>query len=117
MPEGIEETNEKVVPLIASEDVVLKKGRVTVPTWTRIEAVDAMVVSTSDNATHGFLAEGGRRVENCFVVAMSVTPNSDVTVVVDVRDDVSLLRQTQYGTRMDSLIIPSGTHVADLVLL
>lgn len=117
LPEGVEEVDDKVVPLFASEDVVLKTGRVVVPAVARVEKMNAMVVSTADNATHGFCVEDGKRLENSFVVAMAVASNNDVAVVVDVRDDVSILRQTQYGTRMDSLVIPAGTHVADLVLL
>ena len=117
LPDGVEEVGDNVVPLFTSEDVVLKTGRVVLPTGARVEKVNAMVVSTADNAVHGFCVEDGKRLENSFVVAMAIAPNNDVAVVVDVRDDVSILRQTQYGTRMDNLVIAAGTHVADLVLL
>ena len=117
LPEGIEKVGDNVVPLFTSEDVVLKTGRVVVPTQARVKEMPAVVVSTADNATHGFCVADGQRLENSFVVAMAVAPNNDVAVVVDVRDDVSILRQTQYGTRMDNLVISAGTHVADLVLL
>ena len=107
-----------VIPLISNEDVVLHKGKVLVPTTEYVkDNTVAMVVSTQDNAVNGLLVEDGKRLETASVVSMSVGAHSDIYVVININEDVSIVRQTQYGTRMDSLVLPSGTHVADLVIL
>lgn len=114
-----EEVNKpRIIPLIASEDVPLHKGGVIVPTVINIAGFgDAIITSTQDNAMNGLLVEDGKRLTSSFVVSMSVMTNNEVNVVVNVCEEVNILRQTQFGTRMDNLIIPAGTHVADLVLL
>lgn len=109
----------RIIPLIASEDVPLHKGGVIVPTVINIAGFgDAIITSTQDNAMNGLLVEENKRLTSSFVVPMSIiTGSSKVNVVVNVCEEVNILRQTQFGTRMDNLIIPAGTHVADLVLL
>ncbi len=108
----------RIIPLIASEDVPLHKGGVLVPTVINIAGFgDAIVVSTQDNAINGLLVEDNKRLTSSFVVSMSITTNNEANVVINVCDEVNVLRQTQYGTRMDNLIIPAGTHVADLVIV
>lgn len=112
------ENSQRIIPLIASEDVVLHKGGVIVPTTTKITGFEgAIITSTQDNATNGLLVEDDKRLTSSFVVPMSIMADSEVNVVVNVVDEVNILRQTQCGTRMDNLIIPAGTHIADLVLL
>lgn len=107
-----------VIPLISNEDVVLHKGKVLVPTTEYVkDNMVAMVVSTQDNAVNGLLVEDGKRLETASVVSMSVGAHTDIYVVININEDVSIVRQTQYGTRMDSLVLPAGTHVADLVIL
>lgn len=107
-----------VIPLISNEDVVLHKGKVLVPTTEYVkDNTVAMVVSTQDNAVNGLLVEDGKRLETASVVSMSVGAHTDIYVVININEDVSIVRQTQYGTRMDSLVLPAGTHVADLVVL
>ena len=76
-----------------------------------------MIILTQDNAINGLLVEDNKRLTSSFVVPMSIMTDSEVNVVVNVVDEVNILRQTQYGTRMDNLIIPAGTHIANLVLL
>lgn len=106
-----------VIPLISNEDVVLHKGKVLVPTAEYVkDNMVAMVVSTQDNAVNGLLVEDGKRLETASVVSMSVEAHTEIYVVININEDVSIVRQTQYGTRMDSLVLPSGTHVADLVI-
>lgn len=106
-----------VVPLISNEDVVLHQGKVLVPTTEYVkDNTVAMVVSTQDNAVNGLLVEDGKRLETASVVSMSVEAHTEIYVVININEDVSIVRQTQYGTRMDSLVLPSGTHVADLVI-
>lgn len=118
LPEGVEETEKKIVPLIASEDVELHKGVVCVPTLITLRnSAQGFVVSTADNAANGLLVEEGKRLPTSFVVASTQVVDGDVHVIINICDDVTILRQTQYGTRMDNLIIPAGTHIADLVLL
>lgn len=114
-----DEANEpRIIPLIASEDVPLHKGGVIVPTVINIAGFgDAIITSTQDNAINGLLVEENKRLTSSFVVPMSIIGGSKVNVVVNVCEEVNILRQTQFGTRMDNLIIPAGTHVADLVLL
>lgn len=112
------EKSQRIIPLIASEDVVLHKGGVLVPTVIKLTGFEgAIVMSTQDNAINGLLVEDNKRLTSSFVVPMSIMADSEVNVVVNVVDEVNILRQTQYGTRMDNLIIPAGTHIADLVLL
>lgn len=112
------EKSQRIIPLIASEDVVLHKGGVLVPTVIKLTGFEgAIVMSTQDNAINGLLVEDNKRLTSSFVVPMSIMSDSEVNVVVNVVDEVNILRQTQYGTRMDNLIIPAGTHIADLVLL
>lgn len=107
-----------VIPLISNEDVVLHKGKVLVPTTEYVkDNMVAMVVSTQDNAVNGLLVEDGKRLETASVVSMSVEAHTEIYVVININEDVSIVRQTQYGTRMDSLVLPAGTHVADLVIL
>ena len=77
----------------------------------------AIVVSTQDNAINGLLVEDNKRLTSSFVVPMLITTSNEANVVINVCDEVNVLRQTQYGTRMDNLIIPAGTHVADLVIV
>lgn len=120
--EGESQDNEaieqRIIPLVASEDVVLHKGGVIVPTTHKIvNSKGAMIISTQDNATHGLLVEDGKRLASSFVVPMAVVTDSEACVVINIVDDVNILRQTQYGTRMDNLVIPKGTHIADLVIL
>ena len=111
------EKSQRIIPLIASEDVELHKGGVIVPTAMKLTDYEgAIVVSTQDNAMHGLLVEDNKRLTSSFVVSMSIMTDSEVNVVVNVTDEVNILRQTQYGTRMDNLIIPAGTHIADLVV-
>lgn len=118
LPEGVEETNQKIVPLIASEDIPLHKGGVLVPTLICLRnGMQGLITSTADNAANGLLVEDGKRLPSSFVVSSTQVVDGDVHVIINVCDDVTILRQTQYGTRMDNLIIPAGTHVADLVLL
>lgn len=106
-----------VVPLISNEDVVLHQGKVLVPTTEYVkDNTVAMVVSTQDNAVNGLLVEDGKRLETANVVSMSVEAHTEIYVVININEDVSIVRQTQYGTRMDSLVLPAGTHVADLVI-
>lgn len=114
-----DEANEpRIIPLIASEDVPLHKGGVIVPTVINIAGFgDAIITSTQDNAMNGLLVEENKRLTSSFVVPMSIIGGSKVNVVINVCEEVNILRQTQFGTRMDNLIIPAGTHVADLVLL
>lgn len=118
-PKAQEEVNaSRIIPLIASEDVSLHKGGVIVPTTHKIaNCKGAMIVSTQDNATHGLLVEDNKRLTSSFVVPMAVVTDSEASVVINVVDEVNILRQTQYGTRMDNLVIPKGTHIADLVIL
>lgn len=112
------EKSQRIIPLIASEDVVLHKGGVLVPTVNKLIGFEgAIVMSTQDNAINGLLVEDNKRLTSSFVVPMSIMTDSEVNVVVNVVDEVNILRQTQYVTRMDNLIIPAGTHIADLVLL
>ena len=112
------EKSQRIIPLIASEDVVLHQGGVLVPTVNKLTGFEgAIVMSTQDNAINGLLVEDNKRLTSSFVVPMSIMADSEVNVVVNVVDEVNILRQTQYGTRMDNLIIPAGTHIADLVLL
>ena len=109
---------QRIIPLMASEDVALHKGGVIVPTTHKIvNCKGAMIVSTQDNATHGLLVEDNKRLASSFVVPMAVVTDSEASVVINVVDEVNILRQTQYGTRMDNLVIPYGTHIADLVIL
>lgn len=111
-------TQKRIIPLIASEDVPLHKGGVLVPTVIKLTDFEgAIVVSTQDNAINGLLVEDNKRLTSSFVVSMSITTNNEANVVINVCDEVNVLRQTQYGTRMDNLIIPAGTHVADLVIV
>lgn len=111
------ENARRIIPLIASEDVALHQGGVIVPTTHKIiNCKGAMIVSTQDNATHGLLVEDNKRLASSFVVPMTVVTDSEACVVINVVDDVNILRQTQYGTRMDNLVIPEGTHIADLVV-
>lgn len=113
-----EENKPRIIPLIASEDVPLHKGGVIVPTVIDIAGFgDAIITSTQDNAMNGLLVEENKRLTSSFVVPMSIIGGSKVNVVINVCEEVNILRQTQFGTRMDNLIIPAGTHVADLVLL
>lgn len=108
----------RIIPLIASEDVPLHKGGVLVPTVIKLTGYEgAIVVSTQDNAINGLLVEDNKRLTSSSVVPMLITTSNEANVVINVCDEVNVLRQTQYGTRMDNLIIPAGTHVADLVLL
>lgn len=108
----------RIIPLIASEDVPLHKGGVLVPTVIKLTGCEgAIVVSTQDNAINGLLVEDNKRLTSSFVVPMLITTNNEANVVINVCDEVNVLRQTQYGTRMDNLIIPAGTHVADLVIV
>lgn len=108
----------RIIPLIASEDVPLYKGGVLVPTVIKLTGYEgAIVVSTQDNAINGLLVEDNKRLTSSSVVPMLITTSNEANVVINVCDEVNVLRQTQYGTRMDNLIIPAGTHVADLVLL
>lgn len=108
----------RIIPLIASEDVPLHKGGVLVPTVIKLTGYEgAIVVSTQDNAINGLLVEDNKRLTSSFVVPMLITTNNEANVVINVCDEVNVLRQTQYGTRMDNLIIPAGTHVADLVIV
>ena len=112
------ENAQRIIPLIASEDVELHKGGVIVPTVMKLTGYEgAIVVSTQDNAMHGLLVEDNKRLTSSFVVPMAVVTDSEVSVVINVVDEVNILRQTQYGTRMDNLVIPKGTHIADLVIL
>lgn len=108
----------RIIPLIASEDVPLHKGGVLVPTVIKLTGCEgAIVVSTQDNAINGLLVEDNKRLTSSFVVPMLITTSNEANVVINVCDEVNVLRQTQYGTRMDNLIIPAGTHVADLVIV
>lgn len=108
----------RIIPLIASEDVPLHKGGVLVPTVIKLTGCKgAIVVSTQDNAINGLLVEDNKRLTSSFVVPMLITTSNEANVVINVCDEVNVLRQTQYGTRMDNLIIPAGTHVADLVIV
>lgn len=112
------ENAQRIIPLIASEDVELHKGSVIVPTVMKLTGYEgAIVVSTQDNAMHGLLVEDNKRLTSSFVVPMAVVTDSEASVVINVVDEVNILRQTQYGTRMDNLVIPKGTHIADLVIL
>ena len=112
------ENAQRIIPLIASEDVELHKGGVIVPTVMKLTGYEgAIVVSTQDNAMHGLLVEDNKRLTSSFVVPMAVVTDSEASVVINVVDEVNILRQTQYGTRMDNLVIPKGTHIADLVIL
>lgn len=108
----------RIIPLIASEDVPLHKGGVLVPTVIKLTGCEgAIVVSTQDNAINGLLVEDNKRLTSSYVVPMLITTDNEANVVINVCDEVNVLRQTQYGTRMDNLIIPAGTHVADLVIV
>lgn len=116
--QNTQEEVKRIIPLIASEDVPLHKGGVLVPTVIKLTDFEgAIVVSTQDNAINGLLVEDNKRLTSSFVVSMSITTNNEANVVINVCDEVNVLRQTQYGTRMDNLIIPAGTHVADLVIV
>lgn len=105
------------VPLYTSEDVALVSGRIVVLTEAEVDNAVNMVVSTEDNAKFGLLVEDGKRLENTYVVPMMVyaSKKRNVEVVLDVRDDTQVLRLTQFGTRMDNIILPKGTHIADLI--
>lgn len=108
----------RIIPLIASEDVPLHKGGVLVPTVIKLTGCEgAIVVSTQDNAINGLLVEDNKRLTSSYVVPMLITTDNEANVVINVCDEVNVLRQTQYGTRMGNLIIPAGTHVADLVIV
>lgn len=113
-----QEKTQRIIPLIASEDVPLHKGGVLVPTVIKLTGYEgAIVVSTQDNAINGLLVEDNKRLTSSYVVTMLITTGNEANVVINVCDEVNVLRQTQYGTRMDNLIIPAGTHVADLVIV
>lgn len=108
----------RIIPLIARGDVPLHKGGVLVPTVIKLTGCEgAIVVSTQDNAINGLLVEDNKRLTSSYVVPMLITTDNEANVVINVCDEVNVLRQTQYGTRMDNLIIPAGTHVADLVIV
>ncbi len=115
--EGKEANIKRTVPLAASEDTMLKKGRLVVPTEAVVEeGNDALVVSTADNAINGLLVEGGIRLEETHVISVHYEANAKVNVALYVCDETTILRNTPYGTKMDNLCIPKGTHIADMIL-
>lgn len=108
----------QVCALYTSEDTALKQGRVNVPVLVNVQSkTGVLVTSTADNSINGLLVEGGRRLENSFVIPTTFVGDKEICVTLSVQDETSILRQTQFGTRMDNLIIPKGTHIANLVIL
>lgn len=106
----------KVIPLIAKEDVPLKKGKIIVPT-SIVNNKGGLIVSTHDNTLRGLCVEGDRRLMSSYVISMYVPADSEIDVVLNINDEVDILRLTQFGTRMDILHVPAGTHIADFVVI
>lgn len=115
---GPDDCNSRICALYVSEDIPLKQGQINVPVSQIAESnTDVLVVSTSDNSINGLLVEGGKRLKHSFVVPTTFVGNAEIRVTLNIQDETNILRQTQFGTRMDSLVLPKGTHVANLVFL
>lgn len=108
----------QVHALYTSKDTALRKGSVNVPVLVNVQSkTGVLVISTADNSINGLLVEGGRRLKNSFVIPTTFVGDKEICVTLNVQDETSILRQTHFGTRMDNLIIPKGTHIANLVIL
>ena len=112
-----EESND-ILPLIASEDVTLKKGIINVPTLIKIKDERlGLIVSTYDNARKGLCVENGERLRCSRVVTTTVEKGDTIKVPIFINDDVNVMRNNDFNTRMDKLKIEAGTHIADLILI
>lgn len=112
-----EESND-ILPLIASEDVTLEKGIINVPTLIKIKDERlGLIVSTYDNARKGLCVENGERLRCSRVVTTTVEKGDTIKVPIFINDDVNVMRNNDFNTRMDKLKIEAGTHIADLILI
>ena len=112
-----EESND-ILPLIASEDVTLEKGIINVPTLIKIKDERlGLIVSTYDNARKGLCVENGERLRCSRVVTTTVEKGDRIKVPIFISDDVNVMRNNDFNTRMDELKIEAGTHIADLILI
>ena len=112
-----EESND-ILPLIASEDVTLEKGIINVPTLIKIKDERlGLIVSTYDNARKGLSVENGERLRCSRVVTTTVEKGDTIKVPIFINDDVNVMRNNDFNTRMDKLKIEAGTHIADLILI
>ena len=112
-----EESND-ILPLIASEDVTLEKGIINVPTLIKIKDERlGLIVSTYDNAQKGLCVENGERLRCSRVVTTTVEKGDTIEVPIFINDDVNVMRNNDFNTRMDKLKIEAGTHIADLILI
>lgn len=107
-----------ILPLIASEDVTLEKGIINVPTLIKIKDERlGLIVSTYDNARKGLCVENGERLRRSRVVTTTVEKGDTIKVPIFINDDVNVMRNNDFNTRMDKLKIEAGTHIADLILI
>lgn len=103
---------------IFSGEVELRKGRIVVNTGFALrEGQRAIVVPCEDNAKNGLLIEGGARCVNSDVIPTCSHCGSDIIVVINVGDDVMITEQGSFGSRTRFARIPSGTLIAELVVM